>query len=277
MLNFRNIILIGFLFILSFNAESQNLILNPSFEQNGQADCTGWYPVCDAPFHVTCDSTFGCGVMIIKESTPDSLGGAWCLQTYGNFPFPGAVITYITGRTGTFIYQLKFWMKSEHFISEVYLGVIKDQVFTEPSFFTNYTQPWTLYTIRDTITTSVSDTIGVQLGSAIGDFCICDVEYDQVELTVIDSLSTGIAAQLNKTKYEIYPNPFKDILTVSAPGSNGFILAVFDLNGKQIKSGKSSTDIINLDMTSIPQGIYYFRLNPINNVMLPCHGKIIKQ
>lgn len=270
-------LIIGFLFILSFNAESQNLISNPDFEQNGNPYCDGWFDGCRMEFKDHCDSLYHCGTSIIHDSAPDTMPGEWCLKVYGDWPVSNAATTYITNRMGTFIYQLKFWMNTEHFIGEAYLGTIKNLQIENYNLLSDSGQPWTQYSLLDTITTTATDTIGVLLGAAVGDFCQCDVAFDQIELTVIDSLSTGIESHNRNQEYQVFPNPFSDHLTISAPDSHGFNMILFDMNGKQIKTETSPDDKTNIDMTSIPQGIYYFELSPLNISMSPGYGKIIKQ
>src|SRR5262245_13343959 len=106
---------ISFLSFLSIHA--QNLILNPSFDQNLVLNCAEWYNTCGK--EIACDTFGECSTVMVKDSPGDSLADKWCLLVWGNtWPFENHVDYYITGRTGTFIYEMKFWMNTEHFYGQ---------------------------------------------------------------------------------------------------------------------------------------------------------------
>jgi len=66
----------------------------------------------------------------------------------------------------------------------------------------------------------------------------------------------------NKAKYNIYPNPTNDVLTVD--GDDFELLEILSINGiHQIRSEISSVDVSNL-----PTGIYLIRINGIYNYKL---------
>lgn len=273
----KRIIFLGMLFIWAIASRSQNLILNPSFEQNGKPFCDGWYTVCGDEFKDQCDSFGLCGTRIIKANTPDTATGIWGVEVRGSFPESASAITYVSGHSGTNIYQLKFWMNTEHFVGEVYLGPMTNRNFTDYNLLTDFNQPWTQYILLDTITTHESDTVGVVLSAGIGDFCLCDVEYDQIELTIIDSLSTGVHNPAQTLPYIVYPNPFSDHITIIFPCSNGFNLSIFDAMGRLINAETFATEIAHIEMPSAPAGSYYYQIGPVNKTYQSFFGRLLKQ
>ncbi len=272
----QKIFFILYIFSLSLPAISQNLIHNSSFEENGLPDCKGWYDGCGEEFKLQCDSMLYCETIVINESAPDSSDGKWCLKVYGSFPYPGRADTYITGQQGTKVYQLKFWLDTEHFIGEVYMGPMKNRTFVDSNSFIVFGQPWAQYSLLDTITSNVSDTIGVRLSASIGDFCLCDVEYDQVELTIIDSLSTAVLSPQSYPLQKIYPNPFTDKFTINVPGYSGFNVTIFDITGKVIQRVHSFNDFINLDMSDALSNIYFYQITSGDQNLMIGHGKLAK-
>ncbi|MEO6133495.1 MAG: T9SS type A sorting domain-containing protein, partial [Saprospiraceae bacterium] len=168
------------------------------------------------------------------------------------------------------------WMKTEHFVGEVYTGLVKNRVLHDPAFFSDFGHLWTSYTIFDTITTSGTDTIGVQLGSALGDFCICDVEYDQIELTIIDSLTTPITVPFQQHDILVSPNPFMDRITIQSAEGNEFTIFIFSSDGNLISSNKSYSDFTLLDLSSFSSGIYFYQLHWRDKNKFPVQGKLIK-
>ena len=271
----RTLITLYFL-IIFFQTKSQNLITNPSFEQNGKPFCEGWYDGCGNEFKDQCDSMSVCGTIIIKDSPSDSIGGKWSLQVYGSFPTSSSGITYVTGQEGTFVYQLKFWMNSIHFQGEVYLGPYRNGTFNDYNFFSDFGQPWTEYTLLDTISTQVKDSIAVLLTAGLGDFCICDVAFDQIELTVIDTLSTSIPTPDPNTLLTVFPNPFSDNLTFQVPGYSELIVTIFDITSKEIQQVQSDGDVVSIDLTSQPAGIYFYQLTSGDHRLNLGRGKVIK-
>jgi hypothetical protein len=271
----KHSILLIALLLLSTYTKSQNLISNPSFEENGEPSCEGWYDGCGGK--LLCDTTnAGCGTFIIPNTESDSIFGRWSLRVYGSIPESGIGITYITGQTGTNVYQLKFWMNTETFIGEVYIGPMKNGQFTDYNYLVDFGQPWTQYTLLDTITTTATDTIGVWLSAGLGDFCICEVSYDQIELTIIDSLMTAVEPELLQNDVSIFPNPFENHFTIHFEGQSGFSINVFDLNGKNIKTENTSTEELDIDLAGFPSGIYFYKIASDGNRNLS-YGKLIKR
>jgi hypothetical protein len=76
-------------------------------------------------------------------------------------------------------------------------------------------------------------------------------------------------------KIKVYPNPTSQMLYVSHPELNSFLINIFDLNGKEIYSGFITKES-PLDLSNYQQGIYMVtieneKINKKNNY------KIIKK
>lgn len=52
---------------------------------------------------------------MIHSPTPDSIRGSWSIEVDGDWPSGINIVTYIPAKTGTNVYQLKFWMNSSIF------------------------------------------------------------------------------------------------------------------------------------------------------------------
>jgi hypothetical protein len=78
---------------------------------------------------------------------------------YGNtWPFENHVDYYVTGRNGTFIYQMKWWMNTEHMLGYGKLGVLKGGEFIQKDSVVDVSMPGQAYQLEDTLTTASTDT-----------------------------------------------------------------------------------------------------------------------
>src|SRR5687767_7007328 len=99
-------------FLLINNSFSQNLVPNGDFETGGQLNCSGWYDGCGRELIYLCDAIEPdtlCDVMFYQDAPP--LDGNWSVGVTGvGNSFPSSANTFITGESGTHIYQLNVWM-----------------------------------------------------------------------------------------------------------------------------------------------------------------------
>jgi len=156
------------------NTSPQNLIKNASFECDGQATKQNW--------------VVG-GTSSFSQNTPPS-GESWSLQltggdTWGFFPM-GSAMTYITGQSGTNIYQLKVWMKGIDnwggSSSTISTGIVSRKLVMQEKVVSDNPTKWTLYSLTDTITTQPVDTIFVLFTAGSCNLCPThQVLYDLVE------------------------------------------------------------------------------------------------
>ncbi len=259
----------------SLSLYSQNLVLNSSFEQSLQPYCEGWYNDCGK--EISCDPTGDCNTQIFKDSPGDSLVDQWCLLIYGHsFPFETPVDYYITGKTGTFVYQLKFWMNTLHMNGYGRLGILDHGVFVQKDSVEDLLAPWTEYILEDTITTTVTDTLVVRLAPGIGDFCLCDVYFDQVELTVLDSLSTQVEPVSDPAEIKVFPNPAEDDVQIVGLPLSQSVITILNTCGQILEMRETNGNTITIDLSSLPSGIYYYIITEGNNSRIWKTGKLVK-
>ncbi len=162
-------------------SQTQNLILNPSFEINGQPTAENWF--------------FGAGIegdtssTSLSQDTPPR-GGNWSLPlSPGWVPQVGYAETYINALEGTNVYELHVWMKSNNgwrgSIS-IGIGVKSQKLYPDPltqvKWASDTVTNWTEYVLIDTLTTQVNDTIVVRLSAGSCEVCAGAVLYDLIKL-----------------------------------------------------------------------------------------------
>lgn len=253
------ILSISFIFT-SFVLYSQNLILNSSFEQNGEPVCDGWYAGCCVPLGNPCDTFPTYGATMIYTDIADSIRGNWGVELYGNFPTPGFIVTYIPAKEGTNIYQLKFWMNSINFAGGGGINLKRNQS-SEIKWVEDWGQPWTQYSLLDTITCGPNDTLYVILSASLGDFCICDVQFDQIEFAMIDSIPTATPSLSNDDHYSISPNPAFNYIHVQTTALSSFMITLYDMAGKQVFHQTSDSDQLLIDSSGFLPGIYVYEIS----------------
>ncbi|MGB4849700.1 MAG: T9SS type A sorting domain-containing protein [Saprospiraceae bacterium] len=240
---------------------SQNLILNPSFEQKGEPNCEHWYIGCCIPLKDHCDTTLSAyGVTMIHVVPPDSFLGSWNVQLYGTFPDNTSIVTYIPAIKGTYVYQLKFWMNSFHFGGGGGINLQGNQI-EETKWIRDWGKPWTQYSLLDTITAGPEDTLEVILSADIGDFCLCDVYFDQIEISVIDSFPTAVHDPSNEFSFTISPNPVVNYLQVRTTELNSFSFNMYDTTGKKVLHQTSDSEQLVIDCSGLAPGIYFYEIN----------------
>jgi len=144
------------------NTSPQNLIKNPGFECkcNGQPTLQHWYD--DYGDLVGDTST------LLSQDTPPG-GGSWSikLQSYVQ-SFVKYAETYITGQSGTNIFELRLFMKPLYgfLLGGVEVMVLSQNQVSQEKFFYPDTTIWKSYAFTDTLTTQPSDTIVVRLFAA---------------------------------------------------------------------------------------------------------------
>lgn len=162
-------------------------------------------------------------------------------------------------------------------------------------FSVNITEPKDL-SLFSTINKDLN-TINLQMSGSAGGYTVKlnDVEYktSKSDITLplkigenrivvfTDKLCQGIIEKIVTMNDKItpYPNPFQNILNVNI-GNDAVKNAAYDVisvtSGKVVYSGKSSNQagVMRVDLSGIPGGIYYFKLNLDNKESA---FKIIKQ
>ncbi|PCH66472.1 MAG: hypothetical protein COC01_07935 [Bacteroidetes bacterium] len=261
----------------------QNLITNSTFaDTNFQINCQNWYDACGNELIISCDTTTYCQVSFFN-STP-TFTDVWSLQLEGGFPQEGIAETYITGQSGTKVYQLKYNMKSDTTLSGDYstgfasIGTGSQNQFTASKTLSDTTSIWKQFSFTDTLTTQATDTISVRLSAGICDFCINIVYFDLIELTIIDT-QTAIedVIRFENGAIQVYPNPSKESITIEITDSKNenHMLTVYSSTGQLIKTIEITTNILTIDNRELASGLYYYQIQKTTDKNIIGKGKII--
>lgn len=250
--------------------KTQNLISNPSFEDStGQPSLTGWI------INDTVYSSF-------SQDTPVG-GGNWSLQLLAGW-IGGLAETYITGQSGTNVYKLNVWLKTDSLgpgaIAYISLGTLYQNQFTpKKEVFYDNTPNWTQYSLTDTLTTQSDDTIVVRLYAGYVQIISPASYFDLVELKKNDFDTTLISEE----KYadanfniRVYPNPTTGKFNLEINALQKFNAEIeevllLNINEQIIFTEKLNTTVNNfskeIDLKDYAKGIYILRIITTNDVI----------
>lgn len=88
------------------------------------------------------------------------------------------------------------------------------------------------------------------------------------------NLISSVDAYLGDDEIVVYPNPTDDIFEIRGPISN-YTIQVLDSAGSVYQSFNSNSEVLNVDISSLPNGMYFIRIVNKNNVNVLME-KIIK-
>jgi hypothetical protein len=72
----------------------------------------------------------------------------------------------------------------------------------------------------------------------------------------------------------LYPNPFKDIIRIDAPNIQDMIIRIYDVNGKTILSRRFSSLPMEISVSELPSGIYFYECQNEQGIQ---RGKLLKE
>ncbi|MCF8366504.1 MAG: T9SS type A sorting domain-containing protein, partial [Bacteroidales bacterium] len=131
-----------------------------------------------------------------------------------------------------------------------------------------------LWSTGETTQTIQIDTTGVGIGSVIVSVLVTDGNTCESsdEITIQFDDCTGVTELSEKWAVEVYPNPSDGIFSVELNSVNGVpvSLVIYNTMGRKIFEQENisvqSTKTINLDLNTIPEGIYMLNIkgNGIN-------------
>ena len=86
----------------------------------------------------------------------------------------------------------------------------------------------------------------------------------------------GIFDKPLTTEYlKIYPNPSSTTITISTPTTpnKNIFMTIFNINGQALLSRQITEPIINVDVSGLPQGVYFVKVTDDRTVKV---GKFVK-
>ena len=81
--------------------------------------------------------------------------------------------------------------------------------------------------------------------------------------------------EFQNLEHDVYPNPVSDILYIEvADLPFGFVFKAYGVLGKEMLTGESSSNTFQIDMSSVVEGIYFYKILDKNNIV--ANGKLQK-
>lgn len=270
------------LFILANSAFGfgQNLIDNWKFqEDNMELKCTDWFNACGNELSMDCDTITHCGAQIYMDSPSLIPEDLWCLKLYGGFPQPGYAETYITGQSGTKVYELKYWMRSDPTggimpsFGHASIGFGAQSQFVASKSLEAATFTWMQYSFTDTLSLEPSDTLTVRLSSEMCDLCTSSVNFDFIELTVLDTVTS--VKNIDPEEVKTYPNPATESISFDLANqfSGECLLAIYDITGKSIFRSVRFRERVTVDTQDFASGLYIYTIQSIADNLQIGNGK----
>jgi hypothetical protein len=133
-------------------------------------------------------------------------------------------------------------------------------------FYPNKMIPITISGITATIGTPIAvpaTVIGTSSSGAIHLYSTDLASCSNAE--IIFTTTTGIAENNFENDFAIYPNPVKDMLTVSLSNDNSAFMQIYDVMGREIISKKINTPTTSIDFSKGVKGIYFAKIIYNNN------------
>jgi len=270
----------SFVFSIPFGF-SQTLNSNDDFEYNGTLNCATWYDRCEQELTYLCDTLIPgdpCDVGFYKD-TP-APGGNWSIGLTGvGNSFPALANTYITGQSGTNLYQLNIWMKDPgQAFGGAHIGILSNGKYTESKTVSTESEVWTFYSVLDTLKLQSTDSIQISLSAFAGGPSFGNIYFDKVELFLLDSLTSISNIDQPSDYVIIYPNPTVQYIHLDIRDQNvEHSLLVYSATGQLLQILETSDPTITIDMKAWGNGLYFYRVERTKERRCVGEGKIIVQ
>lgn len=235
------------LFLSCIFANAQNLVLNPSFEDDSTSDLSNWEWTCSAQ----------------SFNNAPTGGGNWCIKVFGgNFQgcFPGYAYQKFPSITNGQSFLLSGWTYAETAPPVgLYFGKINNGNITLQAGDTTSSLLWTQLSVQSSFSLTTGDTAVAVLygGSATGPV----QGYGYFDLINLQQ-ATGINDIEQEQTINIYPNPIRSQTTLhtSTPLKNA-ILRVINCFGQTVMQMKNvSGQTITLLCDNLLNGIYFLQV-----------------
>jgi len=233
-----------------------------------QLNCEGWVNPYGDPLSTSteiCDDFY----FFI-----DSVENNWSLRIPTSFPEPLFTETFVTGSEGTHIYELKYDMKTIG-NGTAYIGKLVNGELETTKSFTDFSADWQTYSIIDTITTELNDTLVIGMAGDACDFCASTAFFDNI------TFSTDITSSINDVEnlkpISVYPNPANEHLTFKLDPSLNINnnLYIYNVLGSVVAVATINQSVYKLNIGFFNSGPYYYVIKDKQNQHILSQGKFI--
>jgi hypothetical protein len=91
--------------------------------------------------------------------------------------------------------------------------------------------------------------------------------YESTKSNIVSSEELTSLALIEKSNFEIYPNPATNALYVKTNGGNEIKISILSTDGKVIKSNRYQNENIEIDISDLNTGIYILRFENQDNLI----------
>ena len=91
--------------------------------------------------------------------------------------------------------------------------------------------------------------------------------YESTKSNIVSSEELTSLALIEKSNFEIYPNPANNALYVKTNGGNEIKISILSTDGKVIKSNRYQNENIEIDISHLNTGIYILRFENQDNLI----------
>ena len=91
--------------------------------------------------------------------------------------------------------------------------------------------------------------------------------YESTKSNIVSSEELTSLALIEKSNFEIYPNPATNALYVKTNGGNEIKISILSTDGKVIKSNRYENENIEIDISDLNTGIYILRFENQDNLI----------
>ena len=91
--------------------------------------------------------------------------------------------------------------------------------------------------------------------------------YESTRSNIVSSEELTSLALIEKSNFEIYPNPANNALYIKTNGGNEIKISILSVDGKIIKSNRYQNENIEIDISDLNRGIYILRFENQDNLI----------
>jgi hypothetical protein len=149
-----------------------NLIPNPSFEENGDSSLADWFVNMPSLVH-------------FKNDTPPN-GGNWALTIDVFWGFGNDVISTVKIPEGTHIYKFSFWSKFSNNPGFADIDLVTQDSTSQISRINIDSESWKNYSTLDTITSFSEDSLQIKLSGGFSNISPGKTYFDLCTLELLE-------------------------------------------------------------------------------------------